>query len=173
MKVIRLAGGGVIAIIILLFAANELIRVSNGPGKPSQGVVMYWLAERFSEDFSKHDDSRHLGKTFADYGEALVGLNAKVEKNESFFTSDLAQIASSIRRALAEAELVPNQLLDEIHPDMRQRFREEYQAGLQKMLKGLEIRDPQALQDGGKLCDSFKLWVAAEKDHMADPSSRN
>jgi hypothetical protein len=173
MKVLSFVGVGVIGIIGLLFAANEFIRVSNGPDDPSQGIVMYWLADRLAENASKRGVSRHLDESFAGYGEALALINAKVEKNENFFNSDLTQIASTIRRALTEAELVPNQVLDKIHPDMRRHFREEYQAGLQKMLKGLEIRDSQALQDGGKLCDSFNLWVAGKKDHMTTPSSRN
>ena len=68
------------------------------------------------------------------------------------------QILRLNKAALAEAAMVRDDILDRVHPELRQHFREEWQRGLQLVNRNLQFGDVQAEVEGQRLLDKWGTW---------------
>ena len=83
-----------------------------------------------------------------------------IEKTpETFNSHDLQGVVQALGKALSYAELVPDDVLDSIHPEMHVQFRQNYQTGLLKMLNGFKNRNQKSAIEGSKLYEKYRKWA--------------
>jgi hypothetical protein len=83
----------------------------------------------------------------------------------------LREIIQLKETALREAQTVNDSVLDKIHPDLRQNFRDFYQRGLELRLMNLEQdgRNPAAESQGLTLHNKWADWFNDNRDRMNVP----
>jgi hypothetical protein len=97
----------------------------------------------------------------------------RISNAQSPFTTmspeDLKMMTLHFQNALQYAQLVRDDVLDKVHPEIRERWRNELQEGLELRLVHLLERDNQAGFKGGALMDSFGDWWTANKGDIKIP----
>jgi len=163
---------------VLLAGANEFIRVTGGPHGEGQGIITFFVSEMFSakqknveNSTAQHQDAKNNAKwkeaekNKLHYMDLSYEELAKAEKifsektPETFSSHDLHGVVQALGKALSYAELVSDDVLDSIHPEMRVQFRQNYQTGLLKMLNGFKNRDQKSAIEGSKLYEKYRTWA--------------
>jgi len=85
---------------------------------------------------------------------------------------DIQKIIEYRKRALREAKLVTDPVLDKAHPQLREHFRYEYEKGLDLFLKGHEKPDFALQITGSTLLDQWGEWLNSHNDEIKIPIRR-
>ena len=147
------------AIFILAITVNSCVRVGE------RGVLEYWLEgsppvmpmSRWTED--ERNGYYALESALDAYSKGGRVLEQLAKEGKTMATADIGATLPEFRNALVSAAQVPASTLDRMHPQMREKFREEFQHGLQMMLDGMEKKDNDLAARGADHCDNFRLWI--------------
>ena len=84
---------------------------------------------------------------------------------------DLLPVIANFREALNYARSVEDDVLDQIHPEIRTRWRSELERGIELRLRNLEspTGDINAEIEGSSLLDRFGDWWDANKSEIRIP----
>jgi hypothetical protein len=189
-KILRVTGFTVFGIAILLVAANQFIFVTGGGGPhgEDQGIITFLLSEkvfvkkktvkdqadqpldRLSYYKSKDLRERESRKIILSYDAIRKAESVFGKKTPDNFTStDLNDVITALEQALRYAELVPDDVLDGIHPQMKMQFRQNYQNALVKMLNGFKNRDQNSAIEGSKLYEKYTTWAFSHQEEFSFP----
>lgn len=189
-KILRVTGYIVFGIAILLVAANQFIFVTGGGGPhgEDQGIVGFLLSEkvfvkkktvkdqvdqsldRLSHYKSKEVRERESRKIILSYEAIRKAESVFAKKTPDNFTStDIKDVIAALEQALRYAELVPDDVLDWIHPEMNMQFRQNYQTALVKMLNGFKNRDQNSAMEGTKLYEKYRTWAFSHREEFSFP----
>jgi len=153
-------------IFILLLAINKFVCVTGGPDGNGQGVISFYLSEKLfvKEKKQKKSSSHYISLSY----EALKRAEAIFSGTtpDKFSSEDLQNVTQTLEEALYYAKLVPDDVLDKIHPQMRMEFRQNYQTALANMLNGFKNRDQQSAIDGYKLYEKYSNWAYSHRQEI-------
>jgi len=185
-KVLRVIGYIFLGAAILLLAANEFIRVTGGSQGESQGIITFLVSEKlFLKDNgeknrnnhsissethiegteTEEDKSHYIALSYRAVRKAEVIFSEKTPEN--FNSDDLQNVVQALEQALSYAELVPDDVLDKIHPQMNMEFRQNYQTALVKMLNGFKNRDQKSAIEGSTLYEKYRSWVYSHRQEFS------
>jgi len=189
-RILRVTGYIVFGVAILLVAANQFIFVTGGRGShgEDQGIIGFLLSEKVfvkkktvkdqadqSLDFLSHYKwkevrERESRKIILSY-EAISKAESIFAKKtpDNFTSSDLEDVVTALEEALTYAELVPDDVLDWIHPQMNIQFRQNYQTALVKMLNGFKNGDQNSAIEGSRLYEKYRTWMFAHRKEFSFP----
>ena len=111
---------------------------------------------------------KHLKKALDENREALEIFD-KVASPADLSEKDLKKILSRKQRALAEAKLVSEAVLEKIHPEMASRFRSQFQRGLDLYIQGTSTRNLLAQKQARDLDDAWRAWHDMHDEEMKLP----
>lgn len=189
-RIFRVTGYIVFGIAILLVAANQFIFVTGGGGPhgEDQGIIGFLLSEkvfvkkktvRDQADQSLDHLSHYKWKETCERESRKIILSYEaIRKAESVFakktpdnfnSSDMKDVVTALEQALKYAELVPDDVLDWIHPQMNIQFRQNYQTALVKMLNGFKNRDQNSAIEGSKLYEKYRTWAFSHRQEFSFP----
>jgi len=161
---------GIIALIIILLGLNTLVRVTPN----DEGIIIFWLTQKLSAESinPEFEDRGRIGWS-AEERVALLGhmtnsiesnnavekfLRQKLASRETMTKEDTRWLITTLNSAISEASIVPNHALRKVHPDLPKYFRDKYQLGLKKIVKGLTQGDEKEFARGAQLIGEFKAW---------------
>ena len=173
-RILRVIGYIFLGSAALLVAANQFIRVTGGPHGEGQGIISFFLTEKlFVKNKTATDKDREDGKLhpLALSYEAVRKAEAIFSQKtpDNFSSSDLKDVVTALEQALSYAELVPDDVLDRIHPQMNMQFRQNYQTALVKMLNGLKNRDQNSAIEGSNLYEKYRTWAFSHRQEFSFP----
>lgn len=79
---------------------------------------------------------------------------------------DIASILQLDKTAVREAQQVLDSVLDKMHPDFRQHFRNEYQKSLEIRIQSIEQHDGNLENQGRALAGQWSDWLNAHRDEI-------
>ena len=167
----------VLTIVFIVIGVNEFVRVTPN----DDGIIWFWLSQKIGmrgsfmphsvkqapSHWTKKERDEILGHmTFSMESSSAAEeiLRTKIEKGQKPTEEDTQRMVVSLNNALSEASLVTDQTLYKVHPELPERFREKYQAGLSAIARGLSDGDTKELSRGAALYQEFKNWGM---EHMA------
>ena len=187
-RILRVIGYIFLGVAALVVAVNQFIRVTGGSHGEGQGIIAFFLSEKLfvKEKSAKGQDNQHVSsKGHFNWKETEEGKSHQialsyeaVRKAEAFFSektpdnfssSDLKDVVTALEQALSYAELVPDDVLDRIHPQMNVQFRQNYQTALVKMLNGFKNRDQNSAIEGSKLYEKYRTWAFSHRQEFSFP----
>jgi len=187
-RILRVFGYIFLGVAVLVLAANQFIRVTGGPHGEGQGIIAFFLSEKLfvkektatgqdnqhvsSQSHFKWKDteegrSHHIALSYEAVRKAEAIFSEKTPDN--FSSSDLKDVVIALEQALSYAELVPDDVLDRIHPQMNVQFRQNYQTALVKMLNGFKNRDQNSAIEGSKLYEKYRTWAFSHRQEFSFP----
>jgi len=187
-RILRVIGYIFLGVAVLVLAANQFIRVTGGPHGEGQGIIAFFLSEKLfvkektatgqdnqhvsSQSHFKWKDteegrSHHIALSYEAVRKAEAIFSEKTPDN--FSSSDLKDVVIALEQALSYAELVPDDVLDRIHPQMNVQFRQNYQTALVKMLNGFKNRDQNSAIEGSKLYEKYRTWAFSHRQEFSFP----
>ncbi len=188
-RIFRVIGYIFLGVAVLLMAVNQFIRVTGGPDGEGQGIVVFFLLEELfvKEKSARDQDSQHVSrKSPVKWKDAKEGKSHNIalsyeavrkaeaifsEKTpDNFSSTDLKDVVLALEQALSYAELVPDDVLDRIHPQMNVQFRQNYQTVLVKMLSGFKNRDQKSAVEGSKLYEIYRTWAFSHGQEFSFPT---
>lgn len=90
------------------------------------------------------------------------------EAYESIDAQEITQILDLRKSALEKAISIPDYYLDEVHPDLKQHFRNEYQKSLQLFIEAHDEGDNSKSIDSGVLSDRWADWYDKNRDRIRE-----
>ncbi len=187
-RILRVIGYIFLGVTVLVVAVNQFIRVTGGPHGEGQGIIAFFLSEKLfvKEKTATGQDNQHVSSQghfkWKDTEEGRshhIALSYEaIRKAESIFakktpdnftSSDLKDVVTALEQALSYAELVPDDVLDRIHPQMNVQFRQNYQTALVKMLNGFKNRDQNSAIAGSKLYEKYRTWEFSHRQEFSFP----
>ena len=187
-RILRVIGYIFLGVAVLVVAVNQFIRVTGGPHGEGQGIIAFFLSEKLfvkektatgqdnqhvsSQSHFKWKDteegrSHHIALSYEAVRKAEAIFSEKTPDN--FTSSDLKNVVTALEQALSYAELVPDDVLDRIHPQMNMQFRQNYQTALVKMLNGFKNRDQNSAIEGSKLYEKYRTWAFSHRQEFSFP----
>lgn len=187
-RILRVIGYIFLGVAVLVLAVNQFIRVTGGPHGEGQGIIAFFLSEKLfvkektatgqdnqhvsSQSHFKWKDteegrSHHIALSYEAVRKAEAIFSEKTPDN--FRSSDLKDVVTALEQALSYAELVPDDVLDRIHPQMNVQFRQNYQTALVKMLNGFKNRDQNSAIEGSKLYEKYRTWAFSHRQEFSFP----
>jgi hypothetical protein len=169
--VIGLACLGVVG---LLVAVNTYVHRTGSSQGEGRGVI--------SDPASAGQPKKHPATWTETERQAVDKITfsyAEVQKAETILSEntpetltleDLRSVVNAFDRALSLAESVPDDVLDKLHPDMKEQFRQIYQAGLLRMLTGFRNADQNSAREGADLYQRYSAWVSSHTDELSFPT---
>lgn len=129
----------------------------------------------FSACSSKEDDKW----TEADHAAALHYFNSLRDNKEAsrivrqagntFSPKQKAQVRALTASSLDEARTVSDELLDKVHPQLKNHFRDEFQVALELALANLDNPNYEAAQKASVLFSNYADWFAAHQSEIHMP----
>lgn len=187
-RILPVIGYIFLGVAVLLVAVNQFIRVTGGPHGEGQGIIAFFLSEKLflKEKSARDQDNQHVSsKSHVKWKDTEEGKShhialsyEAVRKAEAIFSektpdnftsSDLKDVVTALEQALSYAELVPDDVLDRIHPQMNMQFRQNYQTALVKMLNGFKNRDQNSAIEGSKLYEKYRTWAFSHRQEFSFP----
>ena len=187
-RILRVIGYIFLGIFILAMAMNQFIRVTGGPNGEGKGIIAFFLTEKLyvkgktaagrdRQDVSSQGNFKwnkteigklnHMALSYEAVKKAEAIFSEKTPDN--FSSSDLEDVVTALEQALSYAELVPDDVLDRIHPQMNVQFRQNYQTALVKMLNGFKNRDQNSAIEGSKLYEKYRTWAFSHRQEFSFP----
>lgn len=115
--------------------------------------------DRAEGHFANSRRASHEALTIVSRFDGVMALPAK----------EIAEVVKLLEASVAEAELVDDSFLDKVHPEFRQRFREEYTASLRNLAHGLQASDKVKLILAVSTYNSFSDWASSHNDELKFP----
>jgi hypothetical protein len=84
---------------------------------------------------------------------------------------EVAPMIALYERALLESEAVSEEVLDKVHPQLRQMYRSKFQEGIKLRLHGWKSISIQSEIDGSRLLDDWGEWYMANREKLVVPKS--
>jgi len=105
------------------------------------------------------------------YSQRADGRATDISNSTSSYASqaEVSQLLSYWRLALQEASRVSDTVLDKTHPGLREKYRNQYQSGLQYQIAAFEQRNAEYSITGAKLNSDFVDWFSAARNQFKVP----
>lgn len=87
-------------------------------------------------------------------------------------TPEIAETTECLKKALAEAELVEINLLNELDPELGRRFHDHYLLGLQRQLEAWIAGNSGALRKADNLLVQWRQWFRPKEDELEERLER-
>lgn len=104
-----------------------------------------------------------------DENREAIEIFDKVASPSDLSEKDLKKVLRHRQRALAEAKLVSEAVLEKIHPEMASRFRTQFQRGLDLYIQGTSTRNLIAQVQARELDDAWRTWHDMHDEEMKLP----
>lgn len=134
------------------------------------------LATGCEQEDPRLDERIAAAKSAAPFYAAIEASNEATRLTNRYMSGDtppdeteLQEILQHTRAAIEHAAGLEDEVLERMHPDMREQFRNRYEASLARIADGIRNKDPDLMAEGHWMLDQWAVWIEEHTDEIRFP----